>query len=188
LKAIDSPPALLVLDVQKGFDDPYWGKRNNPGAEKVIRQLQDEWRKRGWKVIYSQHLSVQPSSPLYRENAEGVSFKDANAPLPEERVFQKEVNSAFIGTSLESYLRGENIRTVCITGLSTQHCVSTTARMAGNLGFSTYLVSDASAAFEAKGTGGTVYPPEQVHEIELAMLNKEFAQVVTARELVGLIV
>jgi nicotinamidase-related amidase len=188
LKPITTPPALLVLDVQKGFDDPYWGKRNNPGAEEVIRQLQEEWRKRGWKIIYSQHLSVQPTSPLYRENPEGVSFKTANAPLPDERVFQKEVNSAFIGTSLESYLRGENIQTVCITGLSTQHCVSTTVRMAGNLGFSTYLVSDAAAAFEAKGTDGTVYPPEQVHDIELAMLNKEFSQVVTARELMGLFV
>lgn len=118
----------------------------------------------------------------------GVSFKDANAPLPDEKVFRKEVNSAFIGTGLEAYLRGENIQNVCITGLSTQHCVSTTARMAGNLGFSTYLVSDACAAFEVKGTGGTVYPPEQVHEIELAMLNKEFAQVVTAGELMGLLV
>ncbi|AGX03369.1 isochorismatase [Bacillus infantis NRRL B-14911] len=188
MKKMDSPPALLVLDVQKGFDDPYWGKRNNPAAEQIIGQLQDEWRKRGWKIIYSQHLSVQPSSPLYRDNPEGVSFKDANAPLPDEKVFQKEVNSAFIGTSLESYLRGENIQDVCITGLSTQHCVSTTARMAGNLGFTTYLVSDACAAFEAKGIGGTVYSPEQVHEIELAMLNKEFAQVVTAGELAGLLV
>jgi nicotinamidase-related amidase len=140
MKTLLTPPALLVLDVQKGFDDPFWGDRNNPQAEENILKLLTEWRKRGWEVIYSQHLSLLPKSPLNYQNRTGVEFKEIIKPLPQEVVFQKNVNSAFIGTELESYLRDKLITSVMITGLSTQHCVSTTTRMSGNLGFETFLV------------------------------------------------
>lgn len=178
-----SSAALLVLDVQKGFDDPFWGKRNNPQAEKNILMLLTEWRKRGWEVIYSQHLSLLPNSPLNYQNKEGIEFKEMIKPLPQEVVFQKNVNSAFIGTELENYLRDKQIKSVIITGLSTQHCVSTTVRMSGNLGFETFLVEDATAAYEITDQNGNLLTPEDVHRYEIASLHKEFATIVKTSDL-----
>ncbi|PAE34904.1 cysteine hydrolase family protein [Bacillus sp. 7884-1] len=184
MKILLTPPALLVLDVQKGFDDPFWGDRNNPQAEDILKLL-TEWRKRGWEVIYSQHLSLLPKSPFNYQNRTGVEFKEIIKPLPQEVVFQKNINSAFIGTELESYLRDKLITSVMITGLSTQHCVSTTTRMSGNLGFETFLVEDATAAFEITDHNGTTHTPEDVHKYEIAALHKEFATIVDTNEVLA---
>ncbi|MCV9887011.1 isochorismatase family protein [Metabacillus halosaccharovorans] len=177
-------PALLVLDVQKGFDDPYWGKRNNLQAENSIQTLLTEWRKRDWTIIYSQHLSLDPQSPLYYKNANQTDFMDIVSPLPGEVIMQKNVNSAFIGTQLESYLKSNQIKSVVITGLSTQHCVSTTTRMSSNLGFHTFLVSDATAAFEITDHTGKRHTPDDIHQFELAALHKEFATILKTDEVI----
>ncbi|WML60405.1 cysteine hydrolase family protein [Neobacillus sp. PS2-9] len=178
------PPALLVLDVQVGFDDPYWGKRNNLQAEDNILRLLTEWRKKKWPVIYSQHLSLLSYSPLNYKNKDGTEFKASIRPIAGEMVFQKNVNSAFIGTQLETYLHGQQIKSVVITGLSTQHCVSTTTRMSANLGFDTYMIEDAIAAFEITDHKGVKHSADEIHKIELATLNKEFATILTTDEFI----
>ncbi|MGM0846088.1 MAG: cysteine hydrolase family protein [Bacillota bacterium] len=176
-------PALLILDVQKGFDDPCWGKRNNPQAELNIAKLLTEWRNRNGTVIYSKHLSLQPDSPLYHRNPAGTEFKEVIQPAEGEKIFPKNVNSAFIGTELQSYLNQRGISSLVITGLSTQHCVSTTTRMSGNFGYQTYLVSDAIAAFEVTDSNGKRHSAESVQMLELSMLHKEFATIMTTDEI-----
>lgn len=178
-------PALLVLDVQNGFDDPYWGERNIPEAEGNILRLLKEWRKWKGEIIYSKHLSLDPNSPLNHKNKNGTEIKEHLKPLDGEKVFSKNVNSAFIGTELEAYLTEKQIKSVVITGLSTQHCVSTTTRMSGNLGYNTYLVSDGIAAFGITDHNGVYYTAEAIQEYELAMLQKEFATIVTTEELIS---
>ncbi|RSD28729.1 isochorismatase family protein [Mesobacillus subterraneus] len=178
-------PALLILDVQKGFDDPHWGERNNLQAEENIARLLNEWRNRNGPIIYTKHLSVDPASPLHHRNQLGTEFKEIIKPLVSEVVFTKNVNSGFIGTELESYLKQKQVKSVVITGLSTQHCVSTTTRMSGNLGFNTFLVSDAIAAFGITDQNGVYHHPDSIQALELAMLHKEFATVVTTDEILG---
>lgn len=177
-------PALMILDVQKGFDDPYWGSRNNEQAEENIARLLKEWRNNNGKIIFSQHLSVQPQSPLHYKNKVGIQFKEIVQPKSTEKIIQKNVNSAFIGTSLETYLQEQQIEELLITGLSTQHCVSTTTRMCGNLGYKTFLVADATAAFEITDHNGVPYSAEAIHNHELAMLQKEFATILTTDEII----
>lgn len=179
-------PALIIIDVQQGFDQPKWGERNNPDAELQISKLLTTWRKLKLPVIHIQHLSSSPSSTFY-PGTSGVEFKEIVKPVAGELIIQKNVNSAFIGTNLESYLRDNQIEQVIITGLTTPHCVSTTTRMSGNLGFETYIVSDATAAFELEGSDGTRYNAEQIHNITLATLHNEFATIVTAQEILDAI-
>jgi len=167
---------LLIIDVQKGFDDPRWGQRNNPQAEHSIAGLLAAWRASRRPVFHVQHLSILPDSPLRPENP-GCAFKDEVKPLAGEPVFQKHVNSAFIGTDLERVLHERNLDTLVIVGLTTPHCVSTSARMAGNLGFQVYVVSDATAAFALTGPDGRVYSAEEIHAVSLATIHNEFAQV-----------
>ena len=169
-------PALILIDVQKGFDDPCWGTRNNPGAESNITLLLSRWRERGWPVIHVQHCSVEPNSPL-RPEAIGNDFKEEAMPIEGEAIFTKTVNSAFIGTNLESHLKENAITDLVLVGLTTDHCVSTTTRMAGNLGFNVTVVSDATATFDRTGPDGTHYSADEIHNIHLASLNGEFCVV-----------
>ena len=173
--------ALLLIDVQQGFDDPLWGARNNPGAEENIAALLSYWRTCGRTVLHVQHCSIEPGSPL-RHDHPGCSFKPEAKPNSGERIFQKSVNSAFIGTSLESELRAYGTRNLVIVGLTTDHCVSTTARMAANLGFETFVVHDATATFDRKGHDGRMYSAEQIHSTALASLHEEFATVISTAE------
>lgn len=173
--------ALLLIDVQKAFDDPVWGKRNNPEAEHRIAELLSFWRKANQPVIHIQHCSVLPRSPL-RPNQTGFAFKPEAEPEEGEVIFQKSVNSAFIGTDLEIYLREQGIQKLAIVGLTTDHCVSTTTRMAGNLGFEVNVVEDATATFNREFRG-THYPAQLIHEAALASLHDEFAKVVATADL-----
>lgn len=173
-------PALLLVDIQKGFDDiDYWGgQRNNPDAELKASELLCLWRGYQLPVFHIQHCSTNPISPLHETNA-GNAFNELVMPLKGEAVIKKNVNSAFIGTNLQTLLNQDKITTVVLVGLTTDHCISTTTRMAGNLGYQTFLAADATATFNKKGVDGTNYPAELIHETALASLNEEFATVVT---------
>lgn len=177
-------PALLLIDVQKGFDDPAWGVRNNPDAEANMAQLLTAWRDAQQPVIHVKHDSTLATSPL-RPGSPGNDFMDDVAPLASEARFAKTVNSAFIGTGLEDYLHDNGIEALVIVGLTTDHCVSTTVRMAGNLGFNVTLVADATAAFDRTAAGGRHYTAEEIHDVHLASLDGEFCTVKTAAEILA---
>ncbi len=173
---------LLLIDVQKGFlDSNYWGQRNNPDFETNIKALLTTCRRLNLPIIHIQHLSTEEKSPL-RPGQEGVDFMPEGEPQFGERIFQKKVNSAFIGTQLEEYLRSTNIHSLIVAGLTTDHCVSTTVRMAANFDFQIYLVADCTATFERKGIDST-YPAHLVHDVSLASLKDEFATIVSKEEI-----
>jgi nicotinamidase-related amidase len=173
-------PALLLIDLQKGFDNlDYWGgQRNNPKAEDNASELLKIWRQNNLPIFHIQHCSTNLQSPLHESNA-GNEFKETTKPVGKETVIKKNVNSAFIGTSLKGLLDKSNISKLVIVGLTTDHCISTTTRMAGNFGYDTYLISDATATFNKKGVDGQNFSAELIHETALASLNNEFATVVT---------
>lgn len=179
--------ALILIDIQKGFNDPYWGARNNPDAEKQAGQLLAHWRKQGWPVFIIQHLSSNPESPLWPDKS-GVALHPEIAPV-DEPVLQKSANSAFIGTDLEHRLRTAGITELVVAGLTTPHCVSTTCRMGANLGFQVTLVHDATAAFaEGANTawrGGGAVDPEVIHQSAIDHIAGEFVTVKSVAEVLG---
>jgi len=177
-------PALLLIDLQKGFDNiAYWGgQRNNPDAEKNASDLLIIWRQHRLPVFHIQHCSTNINSPLHESNA-GNAFKEITKPAEGETIVKKNVNSAFIGTNLKSLLDQAAISKLVIVGLTTDHCISTTTRMAGNLGFETYLVADATATFNKDGIDGQTFSAELIHETALASLNNEFATIVSTNSI-----
>lgn len=179
LSKLDNP-ALILIDIQKGFDNiEYWGgERNNLNAEQNAGELLEIWRSNKLPIFHIQHCSSNPNSLLHETNP-GNTFKDIVKPLAGETIIQKNVNSAFIGTDLKEQLDHDKIDTLVIVGLTTDHCVSTTTRMAGNFGYNTFLISDATATFNKKGLNGQEFSADTIHETALASLNEEFAQVVT---------
>jgi len=173
-------PALILIDIQKAFEDiKYWGgERNNPEAENNAGELLQLWRANNLPIFHIKHCSTIPTSPL-NETHSGNEFKEIVRPIDGEPVIKKNVNSAFIGTDLKERLDIENISKLVIVGLTTDHCVSTTTRMAGNFGYDIFLVSDATATFNKKGVDGRNYAAELIHETALASLNEEFATIIT---------
>jgi nicotinamidase-related amidase len=183
MTALPKNAVLLVVDVQKGMDiyaERY--NRNNPDLERNVARLQAAWRESGRPIIHVQHLSREPQSPL-RPGQPGVEIKDEVRPVAGEPVVQKSVSSAFIGTTLESDLRRRGITTLVVVGMQTNMCVSTTARMAGNLGFTTYVVSDATATFDNTGPNGNRYGAALLHDVALADLHGEFSTVLDTKTL-----
>jgi nicotinamidase-related amidase len=176
--------ALLVIDVQRGFDSPVWGRRNNPDCEQNIATLIEAWRARDWPLVFVRHDSREPDSPL-RPESDGNRFKGMVAGEPDLLV-SKDVNSAFYGDpDLEAWLRRNAIRAVAICGITSNHCCETTARMAGNLGFETFFVSDATHTFDRVARDGSLLVAEDVQRMTEANLDGEFACVVSTGEMVA---
>lgn len=178
--SIQDSPALILIDIQKGFNDiNYWGgQRNNPDAEVNAGKILRLWRKYNLPLFHIKHCSTDPNSKLAEGN-EGNEFQDVIKPLSHEIVIKKSVNSAFIGTDLKEQLEWLDSKKLVIVGLTTDHCVSTTTRMAGNFGFDTYVVNDATATFSKRGFDGKVYSAETMHDTAIACLMNEFATIVT---------
>jgi nicotinamidase-related amidase len=182
MKALPADTVLIVIDVQQAFDHPRWGHRNNPDAEANVARLLTAWRAQGRPVIHVHHCNPAPES-RFNPGSPGVAVKPEALPLPGEPMLYKRVNSAFIGTDLEQRLRCAGAETLVMVGLTTDHCVSTSTRMAGNLGFDTYIVADATATFDRTGPDGKLYPAELMHDTALASLHGEFAQVVSTAQI-----
>ncbi len=174
--------ALLIVNVQLGLDEPYWGQRNNPNAEQQIKKLLDKWRADKQLVIHIQHCSVNENSPLHPSKP-GNAFKPDTQPQGDEVVFRKKVNSAFIGTHLQAYLCEQGINELVIVGLTIDHCVSTTVRMARNLGFKVHLVADATAMFDRPSVDGSrIISADEIHDVHLSSMHNEFCSVCAAAE------
>ncbi|OEK01705.1 isochorismatase [Roseivirga sp. 4D4] len=181
-------PALILIDLQKGWEKTeHWGgNRNNPYAEKVAKELLDIWREKDLPVFHIIHSSTDPNSELH-ESKPGFQMLNEFQPIDGEPLIIKHVNSGFIGTDLKERLDTQDIDKLVIAGLTTNHCVSTTTRMAGNFGFEVYLVSDASATFDRKGLNGEVFEAELIHQTALASLNEEFATVLDKNALLEIL-
>lgn len=176
--------ALILIDIQQGFDLPRWGKRNNSDAEANSQKILQNWRAAERLIIHIKHDSVDPASPLYPGQS-GNQIKAIVQPQDDEPVLVKHVNSAFIGTDLEQRLHLQDIHTIVLVGLTTDHCVSTTARMGANLGFNVVVVADATATFDRVNYDGIHYIAQQMHDTALTSLNGEFARVMQTQELLN---
>jgi len=173
------PTALLVIDVQKAFDDAeYWGRRNNPECEANVAALLAAWE---GPRVYVRHDSDEPDSPLAPGHP-GNAFKDVITGEPDLLV-TKRTNSAFYGDpDLHEWLQARGIDALVICGITTNHCVETTTRMAGNLGYDVQLVLDATHTFDREGPDGTVLTADELARATATSIHGEFATVISTRD------
>ena len=169
--------ALVVVDVQRGFEDAaWWGRRDNPACERNIGELLAGFREHGQPVVFVRHDSTTPGSPL-EPGAPGNAFQDVLTGEPDLLV-AKSVNSSFHGEpSLQAWLDGEGIDRLYVCGITTNHCCETTARVGGNLGYDVRFVLDATHTFDRGGV-----PATELSRITAINLDGEFARVVTTDE------
>jgi nicotinamidase-related amidase len=180
--------ALIVIDVQVAFDqwEAEGKRRNNPAALANIAELLAAFRAGKMAIFHIRHAGKARNS-RFGADQPGYAVKPEARERPGEPVIVKHVNSAFIGTDLEQRLRAAGIRTLVIVGATTNHCVETTTRMAGNLGFDTRLVRDATWTFDRVGPDGDLHTAAQIHAMSLVNLSGEFAEIVTTAEVIDTI-
>lgn len=176
--------ALIPIDMQRGFDLPPHRPLSNPSIDANGQRLLAHARRVGWPVLHVKHDSIQPDSNL-RPDHPGNALREGFEPRGGEPLIGKSVNCAFVGTDLELRLRRLKVERVVLFGLYADMCVSTTARIAANLGFETVVVGDACASIDLPGLDGVVIPGAQIARAHLATLHAEFATVVATGDLVG---
>jgi nicotinamidase-related amidase len=176
--------ALIVIDVQRGFDDAdYWGPRNNPDCETNIASLIKAWRDQKWPIVFVKHDSTTPSSPL-APGGPGNEFKDVIRGTPDLLV-HKTVHSAFYGEpDLDAWLTSHGITDVAICGIQTNMCCETTARMASDLGYGMIFVEDATHTFDLTTPTKKVYRGREIARYTSLTLAADFGRVVRTSDLV----
>ena len=177
--------ALIVIDVQKGFEDvEYWGQRNNPACESNVELLIKGWHTQSWPIVYVRHDSTSPTSPL-AVKGKGNKFKDALAGDP-DLLIVKNVHSAFLGSpDLDEWLKANGISGVAICGIQTNMCCETTARMASDLGYEVLFVADATHTFDIVTETKKVYRAREIARYSELTIDAGFGKVVRTSDLVG---
>lgn len=137
--------ALIVIDVQESFRQlPDWAAVSDPDIAEKAGRLVDHARAEGDLVVWVLH--TEPGSGGAFDPAQGhVRYIDGLKPEPGEPELTKTSHNAFTTTNLHQILTREGVGEVLISGIRTEQCCETTARVASDLGFSVTFVSDATA-------------------------------------------
>ena len=180
----DKITALIIIDMQQGMSFERLPPRNNPQAEDNMAALLDAWRQAALPVVNVRHISRSADS-VFAPGQAGALFQPRFEPLPREHVLEKNVPDAFANSGLERWLHARAISHLVIVGTSTNNSVESTARSAGNLGFSTVVVADATFALAQADYAGTPRSAEEVHRMSLANLDGEYATVRSTAEVLG---
>lgn len=174
--------ALIVVDPQQAFDDPSWGPRNNPDADKNIAALVDAFTVANQPVVFIQHSSSDPDSTLHPDSP-GHQLKHYLATAIPDLLVTKSVNSAFHGTpDLHTWLTGQGIRKLVIAGITTNHCCETTARVGGNLRYDVRFAIDATHTFDRATPDGGIMTADELARATATNLHGEFATVVSTAQ------
>lgn len=186
MENIEPNAALLIIDVQHGFDSSAWGPSTNAQCEANIEKLAEAWSKSGRPIVVVRHDSPKEGSPL-APGTEGNMLKDFVAALDPALKIGKSVNSVFYGTpDLQEWLGAQEISQFVVCGIQTNMCVETTARMGGNLGYRVVVPIDATRTFDLKGPDATTISADELMRTTATNLHGGgFATVTSTTDLIA---
>lgn len=183
------PRALIVIDMQRGFDDlDFWGPTANPDCAANVAALVAAWERAGEPIVVVRHDSRGKGSPLHPD-APGNTLVPEVAAVTPALFLTKHENSAFYGDpDLHAWLQGEGIGELVICGIQTNMCVETTARMGGNLGYDVTVALDATRTFDLQadvaGLGTVTRTAAELMAVTALQLQAGgFARIATTQEL-----
>lgn len=178
--------ALILIDVQRGFDDgAFWGRRNNPAAEANIRALALAWQAAGEPIVVVRHDSTRPGSPL-APGTPGNELKPELDGITPALLVRKSVHSSFHGdVDLHKWLQDNGIQDVVTAGIQTNRCVETTSRVAGDLGYRLRVALDATFTFDEQAPDGTLITAEEFTRATAANLHGNFGEVTSTAALLA---
>ena len=175
--------ALVVIDVQKAFHetDVTGAARSCPEAAENIAKLLEHFRSQDVPVIHVHHHADDPDDPFFSDGP-GAAPEEFAKPIGDEPTIVKKTSSAFVGTGLDEMLRLKGVSELTLCGAAANYCVDSTARSAGDLGYSVQVVGDAVWTYGEAGPDGVGYEGQTLHAVSMANLHGEFATVVSTRD------
>jgi nicotinamidase-related amidase len=147
LTELDAAAALIVVDLQKGIA----GLPTVHPAGEIIRraaQLARAFREHGLPVVLVNASGRAPGRtdagfPKFSFPADWTELVPELEQHPTDHTVTKQRWGAFLGTTLDDYLRQHGVTQVVLTGIATSAGVESTARSAYDLGYNVTLVVDA---------------------------------------------
>jgi|SRR5579871_4408930 len=180
--------ALVIVDMQKDFCTPGFGAERagrdlGPANRAIpwIQRLLAGARYAGatvahvgfWTLpdngsdsdtwLWKRRGATVSSPTLCIADSEGAAFVDELAPVAGELQIRKHRYSAFTATNLDLLLRARDVRTIIVTGVSTNVCVETTFRAGFELGYAVVVPSESCASWD-----------EDLHQAALANVRHRF--------------
>lgn len=180
--SISKKSVLVVINAQVGLLDSTQEGRNNSEAEVKIEKLVSHWRNHQYPVIHIKHVSENPNSMFYRPSP-GCDFLPKLMPLNSEDIIEKTTSSAFTGTTLESRLREIEADRIFLVGFTANECIDASAKDAAAMGFTTFVVGDATAMFDVRDLNGKLIKAERIHKLTLANINAFYAKVIQTTDI-----
>jgi nicotinamidase-related amidase len=137
--------ALFIVDAQESFRRrPMWAAMSNPGIADSINPLVETARDNGDLVVWVRH--IEPGTGNVFDPARGfVEYLPGLKPLEGEPELFKTSHNPFTTTNAQQLLVQHGVGEVAVTGIRTEQCCETTARVASDLGYRTVFVTDATS-------------------------------------------
>jgi nicotinamidase-related amidase len=178
----DANTALLVIDVQDSFKiGANWSQRSSPRFEENISALIREFRESKRPIFFILHTDNDPGFRRGDAELKIMDFVDFREGDP---LLCKTTRNAFTSTDLQTRLDALSVRRVVITGIQTEQCCETTARVAADLGYEVDFVTEATMTFPIAHDGDVLSTDEIIRRTEFVLRNR-FARIVTTEELTG---
>lgn len=134
---------LLVVDTQKAITTSELYEFEL--FKSNVKQLIDTARKNNIEVIFIRHDDGADSE--LTKGKDGFEIYDEFQPLPNELIFDKNVNSAFKDTGLTKHLKRSRVSTVVVVGLQTDYCIDATVKAGFELNFKMIVPAYANSTF-----------------------------------------
>ena len=178
-----SQSALLVIDAQDSFKTgARWNRRSNPAFEKNVAALIDAYRTARLPVVFFLHTDKDEG---FARDSPSFKLMDFLKPRADEPVMVKNTRNCFTSTTLQPYLLEKGVRRLTITGIQTEQCCETTARIAADLGYAVDFVTEATMTFPIPNWDkpGEELGVNAIRERTEYALRRRFARITTVNQL-----